>query len=160
MATRSGDLDPGLLLYLLRAGQADADSLEQMLNHNAGLTGISGGESDLRALEAAAAKGNAKAQLAIDIFCTQIREVVASYAAVLDGLDLLVFTGGIGEHSGSVRKSFCRHVGFLGISLDSGSSSSVPESNPSTSSGRVQVRVIGSEEDRQIARHTRSMSSS
>jgi acetate kinase len=156
MATRSGDLDPGVLLYLMRTGHADAEALEQMLNHDAGLQAISGGVSDMRTLEAKAANGDAEAQLAIRIFCTAIRKVVAGYAAVLGGLDLLVFTGGIGEHSARVRGDVCQDLEFMGVSVDTAKNLK-PDGNIAAASSKVRLRVMTSEEDRQIARHCRSM---
>ena len=136
MATRSGDLDPGVLLYLQRVKQMSADSLEQLLNHNSGLKALSGGTPDMRDLETAADGGDQRAQLAIEIFCTSIRKTIAAYAAVLGGLDLLVFAGGIGEHSARIRTTVCEGVQFLGI---------------------FSVLVVPSQEDRQIARHCRSL---
>ena len=113
MATRTGDLDPGLLLYLLRVKRMNADSLEQLLNHNSGLLALSGGKGDMRDLENAAAGGDRAAQLAIEVFCTSIRKGIAAYAAVLGGLDLLVFSGGIGEHSARIRNGVCNGLDFL-----------------------------------------------
>jgi acetate kinase len=139
MATRTGDLDPGILLYLMRVKKMDADALEQMLNRDSGLKAISGGESDMRKLEAAADGGNQPAQLAIDIFCTAIRQQIAAYAAVLGGLDMLIFAGGIGEHSARVRENVCAGLGFLDLSSD-------------------KVRVVPSQEDFQIARHCHTLS--
>lgn len=156
MATRSGDLDPGLLLYLMRSGHANADALETMLNHNAGLKALSEGESDMRALEAKSAKGGSAARLALEIFCTAIRKTVAAYAAVLDGLDLLVFTGGIGEHSVLVRETVCRGLRFLGVEFDPARNER-HESCISTPASAVDVRVMTSEEDSQIARHCRRL---
>ncbi len=141
MATRSGDLDPGVLLYLLRVKKMDADSLENLLNHNSGLAALSGGNGDMRDLEAAADGGDRDAQLAIEVFCAAIRKVIASYAAVLGGLDMLVFTGGIGEHSARIRNCVCDRLGFLGIGID------MPKLENSS------VRVLPSQEDLQIARH-------
>lgn len=103
MATRSGDLDPGVLLFLMRTKKMDADALEQLLNHDAGLKALSGGESDMRKLQQAAANGDSAAMLAIGAFVTAIRKTIAGYITVLGGLDLLVFTGGIGEHSSDIR---------------------------------------------------------
>jgi acetate kinase len=130
MATRSGDLDPGVLLYLMRTKNMDADALEKLLNHTSGLAGISGGESDMRKLEAAT---DPNAQLAIDIFCNAIRKTIAAYATELGGLDLLIFSGGIGEHSIRVRNQVSEGLTFLGLT---------PE----------KIRVIPSQEDIQIAR--------
>jgi acetate kinase len=156
MATRSGDLDPGVLLYLLRVKRMNADSLEHMLNRESGLIGISAGKSDMRDLESAAASGDQKAQMAIEVFCTGIRKVIAAYAAVLGGLEMLVFSGGIGEHSAPVRGSVCNGLSFLGVSIDDASNQS--NSNAiSTKGSKVHVRVVPSQEDLQIARHSRAL---
>ena len=156
MATRSGDLDPGVLLYLLRVKKMNADSLEHLLNRESGLAGISAGKSDMRDLESAAAGGDQKAQVAIEIFCTGIRKVVAAYAAVLGGLDMLVFSGGIGEHSAPVRAGVCNGLGFLSVSIDDAGNQS-NSSTLSTQGSKVQVRIVTSQEDLQIARHSRAL---
>jgi acetate kinase len=156
MATRSGDLDPGVLLYLMRVKQMNADSLEHLLNHDSGLTALSGGKGDMRDLEAAANGGNQPAHLAIDEFCSSIRKVIAAYAAVLGGLDMLVFAGGIGEHSAPVRGRVCEGLAFLGISIDDATNQS-NASTISTSESKVRVRIVPSQEDRQIARHSRTL---
>ncbi len=156
MATRSGDLDPGVLLYLLRVKKMNADSLEHMLNRESGLTGISAGKSDMRDLESAVAGGDQKAQIAIEIFCTGIRKVIAAYAAVLGGLDMLVFAGGIGEHSAPVRGSVCNGLGFLGVSIDAAGNQS-NASTLSTKGSKVRVRIVPSQEDLQIAYHSRAL---
>jgi acetate kinase len=156
MATRSGDLDPGVLLYLLRRKEMSADSLEDLVNHNSGLKALSGGKGDMRELEAAADAGDLKAQLAIEVFCASIRKVIAAYAAVLGGLDLLVFAGGIGEHSPRIRRSVCQGLQFLGISIDD-RANQLPAGRISPQQSKVAVSVIPSQEDRQIARHCRSL---
>ena len=107
MATRTGDLDPGVLLYLQRAKKMDADSLEKLLNHDAGLKALSGGTSDMRKLQIAAGQGDQNAKLAMEVFCLAIRKFIAAYASVLGGLDMLIFAGGIGEHSVQVRSGVC-----------------------------------------------------
>jgi acetate kinase len=156
MATRSGDLDPGVLLYLLRVKKMDADSLEKLLNRDSGLTALSGGKGDMRDLEAAADGGDRKAQLAIEVFCASIRKVIAAYTEVLGGIDMLVFTGGIGEHSARIRDGVCRGLDFLGISInDSANRSHCGEI--STKQSVVRVCVVPSQEDLQIARHCRTM---
>lgn len=144
MATRSGDLDPGVLLFLMRTEKIDADGLEKLLNHDAGLIALSGGEADMQQLEARAKQGDQKAELAIDIFSTAVRKYIAAYAAELGGLDLLVFTGGIGEHSSYVRGRICQGLEFLGIQK--------------TADGEISnVRVMQSEEEVEIARHCRRL---
>jgi acetate kinase len=147
MATRSGDLDPGVLLYLMRVKGMNVDSLEEMLNSQSGLTGLSHGRHDMRVLEKAEDQNDAQARLAINSFCLSIRKTIASYAAVLGGLDMLVFTGGIGENSERVRRRVCDGLRFLGISLN------ILKENPES----VAVRIIPSQEDLQIARHCRTL---
>ena len=144
MATRSGDLDPGVLLFLMRTEKLDAEALEKLLNHNAGLVALSDGEADMQRLEARAKQGDHKAELAIDIFTTAARKYIGAYAAELGGLDLLVFTGGIGEHSRYVRERICRGLEFLGIEINSGGEIS-------------KVVATTSEEEVQIARHCRRL---
>lgn len=135
MGTRCGDLDPGVVLYLMRARGMVADEIETMLNHASGLKGLAGGGGDMRDIEAAAGKGDAAAVLALEVFDRTVAKTVAGYASVLGGLDALVFTGGIGEHSERMRRSVCRRLGFLGLERDG------------------VVRVLPSKEDVQIARH-------
>jgi acetate kinase len=156
MATRSGDLDPGVLLYMLRVKQMNVDSLEALLNHDSGLTALSGGNGDMRDLEASAVRGDRKAQLAIDVFSTSIGKAIAGYAVVLGGLDLLVFAGGIGEHSAQVRSSVCASLHFLGISIDE-AANQLHRGTISTKHSKAGIRIAASEEDRQIARHCRAM---
>jgi acetate kinase len=141
MATRSGDFDPGVVLFLMRTEQLSADHLESLLNHDSGLGALSGGESDMRLLEQCLAKGDPKARLAIEVFTIAVRKTIGAYAAELGGLDLLVFTGGIGEHSASIRDWICDGLGFLGIT----------SGDPEQCS---KVRVLTSEEELQIARIT------
>ena len=155
MGTRTGDLDPGVSLFLMRHEKLDADALESLLNHSSGLTAL-GGTNDMRKLQTAADAGNHDAQLAIEIFCRSIAKTVASYAAVLGGLDLLAFSGGIGEHSAAVRANVCRRLGFLGIAMDAdrnAASSAVISSD----SSQVTIRVTPSEEEVQIARECRAL---
>jgi acetate kinase len=156
MATRTGDLDPGVLLYLNRAKQMNVDALETLLNHNAGLKALSGGTSDMRELQETAKSGNQDAQLAIDVFCMAIRKTIAAYAAVLGGLDMLIFAGGIGEHSFSVRSQVCSGLAFLGLVVDAKAN----EANALTISAAessASIWVVASQEDLQIARHCRKM---
>jgi acetate kinase len=112
--------------------------------------------SDMRDIEAAAAKGNQEAQLAIELFCTSIRKTIASYTAVLGGLDMLVFSGGIGEHSVRVRSDVCRGMASLGFDLDDLRNQS-HHRTISTDVSKVQVCVVASEEDLMIARHCRAL---
>jgi acetate kinase len=155
MGTRTGDLDPGVSLFLMRHEKLDADALESLLNHSSGLTAL-GGTNDMRKLQTDSDAGNHDAQLAIEIFCRSIAKTVASYAAVLGGLDLLAFSGGIGEHSAAVRANVCRRLNFLGIVMDAernAASSAVISSD----SSQVTIRVTPSEEEVQIARECRAL---
>jgi acetate kinase len=156
MATRTGDLDPGVILYLLRQDRATVDSIEALLNHDSGLKALSGGTGDVRDLEAAADAGDSKAQLALEIFSSRIRQTVAAYAAVLGGIDMLVFAGGIGEHSVRVRGAVCGGLDFLGVVLDQ-AGNQAHATTISTPESQVRVRIVPSEEDRQIARHCRAL---
>src|SRR5277367_156485 len=115
MGTRSGDLDPGVILYLLRNEKLGADDLEDLLNHCSGLFALSLGESDVKALVARAQSGEPKATLALDIFAISVRKVIGAYAALLGGVDLLVFTGGIGEHSEYIRSAITNGLEFLSL---------------------------------------------
>jgi acetate kinase len=157
MGTRCGDLDPGVLVYLVREKNFDATRLEALIDHQSGLLGISGIDSDMRRLHEAS-PSNAKARLAIQMFCYSIRKQVAAMIAALDGVDLLVFTGGIGEHDAEVRAAICSGLSWLGISLDPRRNRSLedPISNPTS---RCLVRVLTSEEDEQIAIHTWELTS-
>ena len=105
MGTRSGDLDPGVLLYLLRQEKFDADRLEDLLTHQSGLFALSGGESDVKSLEERARANDPDAILALDVFATAVRKMIGAYMALLGGVDVLVFTGGIGEHSERIRSA-------------------------------------------------------
>jgi acetate kinase len=151
MGTRSGDLDPGVLVYLAREMKFDAAMLEELVDHRSGLLGISGAGSDMRALEEDAAS-NADARLAIQMFCYSVRKQVAAMIAVLDGVDLLVFTGGIGENDWQARAAICGGLTWIGVRLDDARNRSA--SNPVSDPGsRCSVLVLASQEDEQIARH-------
>lgn len=152
MGTRSGDLDPGVLVYLMREKELDAARLEALVDQRSGLLGISGLSGDMRRLHEAAAS-NRDARLAIDMFCHSVRKHVAAMGAVLGGLDMLVFTGGVGENDAQVRTEVCAGLSWIGVSLNESRNSAA--SNPVSSfTSRCQVLVLLSQEDEQIARHT------
>ena len=155
MGTRSGDLDPGVLVYLLREKKFDAARLEALVDHGSGLLGISGVSSDMRRLHEAAA-ANPDARLAIEMFCASVRKQIAAMTTVLDGVDMLVFTGGIGENDAQVRAEICNGLSWVGVSLDAARNHAT--SNPSgvihDGVSRCRVHVLASQEDEQIARHT------
>jgi acetate kinase len=154
MATRSGDLDPGAVLYLLGHENISVKEFDTLLNKESGLLGVSGTSADMRTL-VANMKNDARAAEAVDLFCYRAKKYVGAYAAVLGGLDLLVFTGGIGENSSVIRERICDGLEFLGIRLDGPSNQanaeliSLPESH-------VKVRAIKTNEDLMIARYVQS----
>lgn len=152
MGTRSGDLDPGLLTFLVRERKFSAAMLEELVDRRSGLLGISGLSSDMRSLHAAAAH-SADAHLAIQMFCYSARKQLAAMIAVLQGIDLLVFTGGIGEHDAEVRAAICAGLGWCGLSLDDGRNRK-PLNPISASNSHCSIQVLTSQEDEQIARHT------
>jgi len=153
MSTRTGDLDPGVLLYIRRTEGLSGDELEDLLNHQSGLKAL-GGSNDMRELQKAAASGDAKSALAIDIFCTAIAKTIAAYAVSLGSLEMLVFAGGIGEHSAQVRAEVCARLGLLGVQLDA-QSNAASKSVLSSKESRVEVRIVPAEEEIQIAREVR-----
>lgn len=118
MGTRSGDIDPGAILHLARNAGMSADDLDQLLNHHSGLAGLSGIGSDLRDIEQAAEDGNEDCRLALQVFCHRIRKYIGAYAAVMGGVDAIVFTAGIGQNSAVVRHRVAQRLGFLGAVLD------------------------------------------
>ncbi len=155
MGTRSGDLDPGVLVYLMREKNFNSVMLEELVDHRSGLLGISGVGSDMRLLHEAASS-SADARLAIQMFCYSVRKQVAAMIAALGGIDLLVFTGGIGENDVEVRIAICDGLSWLGGRRDEGRGRSA--SNPINESGSgCAVRVLASQEDEQIARHTATL---
>jgi len=138
MGTRSGDLDPGVIVYLLRMEQLGADEMEYLVNHQSGLLALSSGESDVKSLEARARSDDPHATLALNVFAISVRKVIGAYVALLGGVDLLVFTGGIGEHSDYVRSAVTNGLEFLGLTAD-------------------KIKIVSAEEEQQIARHCRRM---
>jgi len=154
MATRSGDVDPGVLLYLLGQKKMSAKEMNTLVNKESGLLGVSGTSGDMRVLLEKSQLDDRAAE-AVDLFCYRAKKYIGAYAAVLGGLDVLVFAGGIGENAPVVRKRICDGLDFLGIHLDAPSNEanagliSPPES-------RLKVRVIKTNEDLMIVRHVLS----
>jgi acetate kinase len=155
MGTRCGDFDPAILFYLTDKGY-DVKSLNALCNKKSGLLGISGISNDMRNLEELARKGNARAKLAIDIFCYRIKKYIGAYIAVLDTTDAVVFTGGIGENSVLVRQQICADLTQTGIELDSAANEAAlaKEADISTAESKVRVFVIPTDEEAAIAHDT------
>jgi acetate kinase len=155
MSTRSGDLDPGVLVYLLKEKGLDVPAVNHMVNKEGGLLGISGISPDMKTL-LAEERQNAHAAQAVELFCYQAKKFLGALAAVLGGLDTLIFTGGIGERAPSIRRRICENLEFLGVRLDR----SLNETNSpiiSRKDSPVTVRVLKTNEELMIARHTRDI---
>ena len=152
MGTRSGDLDPGIAIYLLRGKSYDADRLERLVNNESGLLGVSGSSPDMKTLLERRDREPAAAQ-AVSMFCYQLRKSIGAFAAALGGLDLLVFTGGIGERAAPVRWEACQGLEHLGLWLDHERNTGHADT-VSRPDSRCMVRVIPTDEDLMIARHT------
>jgi len=155
MGTRSGSLDPSVMLYLMEK-HGDVKTVSDIVHKKSGLQGISGISSDLRDVEEAAEKGDERARLAQEMLIYHVKKYIGSYAAAMGGIDVLVFTAGIGENGISFREDVCRGLEFMGIKID-------PEKNKvrgkeaifSTPDSRVMVMVIPTDEEMVIARDTK-----
>jgi acetate kinase len=163
MGTRPGDLDPGLMLYLLRQMQGDSiAALEKMLNHDAGMVALSGLPNDMKTVREAAAKGDVRASLAVDIFTRSVKKAIGSYIALLGGLDAVVFAGGIGEHDTKSREEILHGLGSFGISINSdlntAKGNTLRQLNASQS--QTAVFVVPAKEDWMIAVHVEHMARS
>ena len=151
MGSRSGSVDPSILIYLMRQG-IDADKLDEMLNRASGLKGISGVSSDMRQIMNAIAEGNSRATLAFDIYIHRLRSQIGAMLATLGGLDALVFTGGVGENSAAVRAAACEAFEFLGVKLDlEQNAQSPPDQDIATPDSTVRVLIVQAQEDWAIA---------
>ena len=152
MSTRTGDLDPGVILFLLQQEKMNAAEIKEMVNRQSGLLGISGISDDMQVLLSMELQ-NLKAREAVDMFCYRAKMSLGSYAAVMGGVDTLVFSGGIGEHASEIRSRICEGLGFLGISVES-SRNVVSSPVISPDGSVVTVRVIATNEELMIVRKT------
>ena len=152
MGTRGGSIDPGILVHLMRTQHVSASELDDTLNRNSGLLGISGVSSDMRDVLKVAHEGNERAKLAFNIFVHRLRKGIAAMAAILAGVDAIIFTAGIGENSAEVRGAACANLAFLGIQIDPEKNVSAgPDCDISSSQSRVRTLVIRAQEDWSIA---------
>jgi len=153
MGTRSGSIDPGILIYLEREYQYNPDSLNSLLNKESGLKGISGISGDMRAITTAMAEGNERAKLAFEMYIHRLKSLIGSMIASLEGLDVLVFTAGIGENSALVREKASQGWSFLGLELDLAKNAARPrDEDIASDTSKVRVMVIATAEDWAIAR--------
>jgi acetate kinase len=164
MGTRTGDLDPGLLLYLLRQqkGSDPATTLETILNHRSGMVALTNLPNDMLAVRKAAAAGNAQAILALKIFTRSVRKAIGSYAWLLGGLDTIVFTGGIGEHDQATRSEILQDLTAMGIVLDSSRNQTHADGilPIHASDSKTAIYAVPAQEDLMIAMHVKRMASS
>jgi len=156
MGTRSGDVDAGIISFIMEKENIGTQAISTLVNKHSGLLGISGVSSDMREIRAAIAEGNEKAQLAFDMFAYRIKKYIGAYTAVLGGLDVLMFTGGIGENAFYLREIICRDLSFLGISIDVEKNSKIfgEEAIISTPDSKITVMVIPTDEEFMIASDT------
>ena len=155
MGTRSGDFDPAIIFYLVNKGYSISD-LNELCNKKSGLLGISGQSNDMRNLDQLAGRGDKRAALAIDIFCYRVKKYIGAYTAVLDRVDAVVFTGGIGENAAPVRAKICSELVGIGIELDEHKNDSCKggEAIISSDNSRVRLYVIATNEEGAIAADT------
>ncbi|MDR1779881.1 MAG: acetate kinase [Tannerella sp.] len=159
MGTRCGDIDAGALAYLIDKEGLNAKELSNLINKQSGVLGISGVSSDMREIDAAIEAGNPLAKLALAVYVYRIKKYVGAYAAALGGLDILVFTGGVGENQASTREYVCTFLEFMGIKLDVAKNSSIrgKEAVISAPDSRVTVMVVPTDEEFMIASDTKAI---
>jgi acetate kinase len=157
MATRSGGVDPGLLLWLQQHGGLTAEALERALDQESGLLGLSGRSSDLRVVLGAADQGDGRAHLAYGVYLHRLRALIASMAAAMGGMEGLVFTGGAGEGSARLRDDTCAGLEFLGVAIDDGRNDRTEPADRllSPAGAATAVAVVAAREDIEIARQVR-----
>ena len=158
MVTRSGDLDPSVLTYIMKKENISAGEMEDILNKKSGVMGISGLAPDFRVIEQASNEGNERAKIAIESFEYSIASYVAKYAAAMNGVDYIIFTGGIGENQINIRKGICEKLEFMGVEID------VDENNMrgeekiiSKPTSKVTVYVVPTNEELMIAKETQRL---
>jgi len=164
MGTRSGDLDPGVILHLLRSGVLDLDGLDRMLNNHSGLAGLSGVGNDMRDIEQRAGEGDEDCRLALHVFAHRLRKYIGAYAAVMGGVDAIVFTGGIGQNSALIRHRACQRLEFLGAKLDEDRNRDArvdagadKVARISADNSRVRLLAIATDEQLELAREAAAL---
>jgi len=154
-STRCGDVDPGVLVYLLRQEGLGPEALEEVINRKGGWLGISGVSNDYRVVEEAARRGHERARMALDVLAYRAKKYIGAYAAAMGGIDVLIFSGGIGERSSTLRREICSGLEFLGIELDAeGNERGSGDRIISSLRSRVKVLVVHTDEEVMIARET------
>jgi len=156
MGTRTGDLDLGVLLYLMEKEEIGIESARTLINKHSGMLGITGVSSDMREIEDAASKGNERAQLGLDMYFYRIKKYIGAYAAAMGGIDTLILTGGIGENADVVRRGICEDMEFFGIELDHDKNNGLRKKSEiiNTENSKVNILVIQTDEEFVIAQDT------
>lgn len=159
MGTRVGDVDPGALTYLMAKHNLSADEMQRIINKASGVLGVSGISSDMREIEAAVNAGDEQAKRALDMYEQRIIKYVGAYAAEMGGVDIIVFTGGVGENQTGVRENVCEPLAFMGVEIDKELNARTrgTETVISTPASKVQVVVVPTDEELMIARDTRDI---
>jgi len=158
MGSRSGDMDPAIVTFLMEKENLTPTEMNNVMNKKSGLLGISGVSSDLRNVEEAAAAGNERAKMAVEVLRKRVVHYIGAYAAAMNGVDAIVFTAGIGENSVSTREKVCEYLTFLGVEIDKEANNCRgKEVEISTANSKVKVFVIPTNEELMIARDTKEL---
>lgn len=159
MGTRTGDIDPGAITYLMTKHHMNAAEIQKLINKESGVAGVSGISNDMREIEAAVNNGDERAKLALDMYELRITKYIGAYAAEMGGLDVIVFTGGVGENQTGVRENVCAPLKFMGVEIDTDVNARTrgTETEISTAASRVKVVVIPTDEELMIARDTQDI---
>jgi acetate kinase len=158
MGTRCGDIDPAIVFFLMEKENLSINEINNFLNKNCGVYGISDVSSDFRDLEEAAKKGNIKAQFALDIFAYKVQKYIGSYAAAMNGVDAIIFTAGLGENSAYMRDKVCADIGYLGLTIDKEKNNvRGKETDVTTPDSKVKVLLVPTNEELMIARDTKDI---
>ncbi|MFT4073515.1 MAG: acetate kinase [Dysgonamonadaceae bacterium] len=156
MGTRCGDIDPGVVPYIMDKENIGTQAISTLINKHSGLLGISGVSSDMREVLAAADEGNERAKLALEVFIHKVKQYIGSYAAIMGGADIILFTGGIGENNSFLRQEVCAGLGFMGVEVDTAVNDTIhgDEAVISTDMSKVKVLVVPTDEEYMIASDT------
>ena len=159
MGTRSGDIDPGVIFHLRRQLGMGVDEIDSLLNTRSGLLGVSGVSNDVRDLAERAKAGDERSAIALEMYAYRVKKYIGAYAAALGGLDVMIFTGGVGEHCAFLRKMICSDLTFLGLEIDESANELAigVERSIGTDSSRVRVLVVPTDEERMIMQDTLAM---
>jgi acetate kinase len=158
MGTRSGDIDPAIVKYLVEKENISVAKVDEILNKKSGVLGISGVSSDFRDVEEAADKGNERAKLALDVFVHKVKKYIGAYAAIMNGADAIIFTAGLGENSPETRRDVCKDMSFMGIELDEAKNKvRGKEVDLSKAGSKVKVLLVPTNEELMIARDTKKI---